>query len=251
MTYLCISNKKTNDVTNKLHNRGTAFTNLFTIKTNIMYLQPLFTLYHELYPSVPVRRVVIGGAGASLVSLYDAGAVRSLSVAGLFRPAVTPASSTPSARRALLRFALSNRRELFMLREARCLSGLLYAENLSGDLDFMSLATGLRRRPRSEARGLRLTWLFPLSAIVSARRYALRAVSLYSNGTTYIEAQGRDARRVARVRAGGSIVETYDALSRRFLPLGDVEAHRYARLFCRDNARWFAAFASGQEAGEL
>ena len=114
----------------------------------------------------------------------------------------------------------------------------------------MSLATGLRRRPRSEARGLRLTWLFPLSAIVSARRYALRAVSLYSNGTTYIEAQGRDARRVARVRAGGSIVETYDALS-RFLPLGDVEAHRYARLFCRDNARWFAAFASGQEAGEL
>ena len=83
MTYLCISNKKTNDVTNKLHNRGTAFTNLFTIKTNIMYLQSLFTLYHELYPSVPVRRVVIGGAGASLVSLYDAGAVRSLSVAGL------------------------------------------------------------------------------------------------------------------------------------------------------------------------
>ena len=53
------------------------------------------------------------------------------------------------------------------------------------------------------------------------------------------------------IRAGGSIVETYDAPSRRFLPLDDVEAHRYARLFCRDNARWFAAFASGQEAGEL
>lgn len=200
-----------------------------------MKLQPIFTLYHRHYPSSTVYRIVIGGPGDAFVTLYDASAAHSLSVMRSPWFACYPSPRDEEERRLLLSFCLSNRRELFAMREARNLSGILLAENMSSELSFMSLCSGLERKPRSEERGLRLTWLFPLATILASRRYALRAVTLLCNGTTYLDLRGRYDVTAARIRRGGK-AEAFHSLDRSYRAVTDSAALRYVRLYVRDSA---------------
>lgn len=207
-----------------------------------MKLSAVFKLYKSYYPGVAVQRITVSDTGR-LISLSDGG--RSFRL-NLF-PMPAYRAATPSGnglRNALMaEFAEDNRRELFMLRETRCLYGIVYAENLACDLRLMALVSQNPELPRTQSPGLRLTYLIALADSVSACRYSARSVTLERDGTAYVETGTPAGKRVVKVEAGGKTITAGGKPQQT----GEGEPQRYARLFWRDNAEWFANFAAGRE----
>lgn len=216
-----------------------------------MKLKNIFLLYKSYYPSAVSHRITIAGCGAMQVSDRRRAARLNISAApclcsslagnGRTLPPVEPAST------GLLRsFCADNRRELFMLGETRSLYGIVYAENLTANLSLMALA-GNGAVSDGCDRGLRLTWLFALADRITRRRYSLTSVTLERNGNVFLVAAAPQHTVSVRINAGGKVSLSYDG-AYCAVACTDDESLRYARLFCRDNAEWFAAFAAGKEA---
>lgn len=216
-----------------------------------MKLRNIFLLYKSYYPSAVSHRITIAGCGA--VHMSDRRRAARLSINAMPRlcgflagngkalPAVEPAAT------GLLRsFCADNRRELFMLGETRSLYGIMYAENFTANLSLMALAGG-NATSDGQDRGLRLTWLFALADRITRRRYSLNSVTLERNGNVFLVAAAPQHTVGVRINAGGKVALSCNGTYRP-VACTDNESLRYARLFCRDNAEWFAAFAAGREA---
>ena len=146
-----------------------------------MKLKNIFKLYKSYYPSAEPYRVTIAGCGAVQVS--DSRCASRLCVGAApgvhrflsDRDEVVRTGDNVSA--ALLgSYFYDNRREFFMMGETRSLYGIVYAENLTTDLQFMAMM-----RPASFSAGptggIRLTWLFALADCVSQSRYSLSSLT--------------------------------------------------------------------------
>ena len=109
-----------------------------------MKLKNIFKLYKSYYPSAEPYRVTIAGCGAVQVS--DSRCASRLCVGAApgvhrflsDRDEVVRTGDNVSA--ALLgSYFYDNRREFFMMGETRSLYGIVYAENLTTDLQFMAM----------------------------------------------------------------------------------------------------------------
>lgn len=138
-----------------------------------------------------------------------------------------------------------NRREFFMMGETRSLYGIVYAENLTTDLQFMAMM-----RPASFSAGptggIRLTWLFALADCVSQSRYSLSSLTVERTGSVLVVTTTAGGSSCLRLTPGGNLL-TPDGNA--LLPTGRKgdDIARYTRLFHRDNAKWLADFADGKE----
>lgn len=210
-----------------------------------MKTNSIFKLYKSYYPQATVASVTFAETGG-IVQMSDAARSFRLNIMPCKTPGDLP-SSEPLARGELYRqFVSDNRRELFMLRETRCLYGIVYAESFTSDLKMIDMFTDSTTLPRRQSQGgVSLTYLLTLGDKVKQRRYAVTSVTLERNGMAVISA-GRTADvSIIRVHPGGTRV-TYMRGGYHFRS-HDEEVERYARLFWRDNAEWFANFAAGRE----
>lgn len=215
-----------------------------------MKLKNVFKLYKSYYPSAEPYRVTIAGCGAVQVS--DSRCASRLCVGAApgvhrflsDRDEVVRTGDNVSA--ALLgSYFYDNRREFFMMGETRSLYGIVYAENLTTDLQFMAMM-----RPASFSAGptggIRLTWLFALADCVSQSRYSLSSLTVERTGSVLVVTTTAGGSSCLRLTPGGNLL-TPDGNA--LLPTGRKgdDIARYTRLFHRDNAKWLADFADGKE----
>lgn len=206
----------------------------------------MFKLYHTFYPKIRPSAVTISGSG-TLVNISDSTGSFALS---LFSG--SPCVSVPSFTSAVCsgmvsQFVSDNRRELFMLREARSLYGLVYAENLESDLYFMSLRSGSSLVPRPGFSGVRLSYLFPLCDCITRKRYSLSRITLCSDGNVTLLSSAASGAVWAQIEPGGRVRTSGGLVADANSGSRECDITHYARMFCRDNAVWFANFAAGRE----
>ncbi len=210
-----------------------------------MKLNSIFKLYKNYYPCATVQRITFSDNG-QLIAVSDKS--RSFRLNLLPVETLCDMQHNDNAERGKLmgQFLHENRRELFMLRETRCLYGILYAENLACNLRLMSLVSRNAHLPRTECDGLRLTYLFALTDCVSSLRYSAHTVTVERNGAVYVSVGNVGKACVVKVEPGGKV---YAAQGAACTPekINDEEVRRYSNLFWRDNAEWFANFAAGRE----
>lgn len=138
-------------------------------------------------------------------------------------------------------FADDNRRELFMMREARNLYGIVYAENLGNDFRLIEMSASAPRLPQPYASPLRLSYLLALAGTACGGRYSAESATITCDGVSRIVANPgipvtvtvSPGGKVSTALGGNAPLETADSLTLR-----------YARLYWRDNAEWFANFAA-------
>ena len=210
-----------------------------------MKLSSIFRLYKSCYPSASAFRVTISATGG-LVRVSDFRHSFRLNLFSLQTPGNVPMGGNAEYNAAVSEFATDNRRELFMLREARCLYGIMYAENLGCDLKLMSLTSQNATLPQCGCERLKLTYLLALADALANTRYSQDSITLERGGNAIITAGTFDDRCAIKVEADGkvSIARKGD---KQATPAKSDTASRYARLFWRDNAEWFANFAAGRE----
>lgn len=209
-----------------------------------MKLSSIFQLYKTYYPTAVADSVTLSSTG-SLLRLSDRRRSFRLNAFSL-HPDTANQSPASLERTALAReFVSDNRREFFLLQQTRCLYGVVYAENLSSDLRLLALHHGGQDAQTAGCDRLRLTYLFALADRLSRSRYSLSSLTLNRSGVACVVAEGSKGHVAARVEAGGR-VRKY-AASGRMHVVDDEMTVRYARLFWRDNAEWFANFAAGRE----
>ncbi len=210
-----------------------------------MKLSSIFRLYKSYYPSALAYRVTISATGG-LVRVSDLRGSFRLSMLSLQEPVGPLLRANAQYNAAVNEFAADNRRELFMLREARCLYGIAYAENLGCDLKLMSLTSQSPTLPQHVCERLKLTYLLALADELTPARYAQDSITLERSGDAIITAGTFENRHTVKVEAGGKVsVARYGEKPAK--PADTGTAPRYARLFWRDNAEWFANFAAGRE----
>ncbi len=210
-----------------------------------MKLNSIFKLYKNYYPRTTVQRITFSDSG-QLVGMSDKNRSFRLNLIPIETLCAPQHNDNAERAKTMAQFCCDNRRELFMLRETRCLYGIVYAENLACDLRLMTLVSKNPQLPRTECDGLRLTYLFALTDCVSSLRYSAHTITIERNGAVYVTAGNVGKACVVKVEPGGNVYVAQDSV---FTPLKstDEEVRRYSNLFWRDNAEWFANFAAGRE----
>ncbi len=210
-----------------------------------MKLSSIFRLYKSYYPSASAYRVTISATGG-LIRVSDFRHSFRLNLFSLQTLGDIPLRDNAEHNAAVSEFAADNRRELFMLREARCLYGIVYAENLGCDLKLMSLTSQNATLPQCGWERLKLTYLLALADELTHTRYSQDSITLERGGNAIITAGTFDNRCAIKVEAGGKVSIARKG-EKQAKPADSGTASRYARLFWRDNAEWFANFAAGRE----
>ncbi len=210
-----------------------------------MKLSSIFRLYKSYYPSASPCRVTISATGG-LVRVSDTRRSFRLNLLSLQTLGDIPVRGNAEYNAAVGEFAADNRRELFMLREARCLYGIVYAENLECDLRLMSLTSQNATLPQCGCVRMKLTYLFALADELTHTRYSQDSVTIERGGNAIITAGTFENRCAIKVEAGGKVSMARKG-EKQAKPADSGTASRYARLFWRDNAEWFANFAAGRE----
>lgn len=210
-----------------------------------MKLNSIFKLYKSCYPSVSVQRVTLSATGGML-RMTDVRRSFRLSLFSLQSLGDMSRRESLERNAATREFMDDNRREMFMLGETRCLYGIVYAENLGYDLRLMSMITQNSELPRTGCERIRFTYLFALADRLSQARYSADSITVERNGTAIITCGTPENRCVVKVEPGGKVcmARKGENVARRVY---DDASARYARLFWRDNAGWFANFAAGRE----
>lgn len=195
-----------------------------------MKLSSALLLYKSHYPSATPWSVSIDTHGSASVSDRR----------GTFRLTVEPSGR---GNRLAALYARDNRRELFMIRETRNLYGIVYAENMLHDLALIAQSPYAARLPRNYHSPLRLSYLLALGGMATESRYSGESLTLTADGAARLSL-GNSPARTLGILPGGK-TETVSSANPP-IPPADSTATRYARLFWRDNAEWFANFAAGR-----
>lgn len=169
-----------------------------------MKLSSIFRLYKSCYPSASAYRVTVSATGG-LIRVSDFRHSFRLSLFSMQTPGNVPLGGNAEYNAAASEFAADNRRELFMLREARCLYGIVYAENLECDLRLMSLTSQNATLPQCGCERLKLTYLLALADALTHTRYSQDSVTLERGGNAIITAGTFENRCAIKVEAGGKV----------------------------------------------
>ena len=110
----------------------------------------------------------------------------------------------------------------------------------------MSLTSQNATLPQCGCERLKLTYLFALADVLAHTRYSQDSITLERGGNAIITAGSLENRCAIKVEAGGKVSMARKG-EKQAKPADSDTASRYARLFWRDNAEWFANFAAGRE----
>lgn len=154
-----------------------------------------------------------------------------------------PQAGAKSGNSLAAQFANDNRRELFMMGEARNLYGIVYAENLGNSLRLIEMSASAPRLPQPYSSPLRLSYLLALAGVVAGKRYSIQSATITCDGVARLVVNPEFPYTIT-VSSGGKVCSAFG--SNTPLETTDEPALRYARLFWRDNAEWFANFAAGR-----
>ena len=215
-----------------------------------MNLIPFIRLHLALCQELPCRCLTVGGGGYVMSSdgacrpglcLFPDG--RLYRYAGGCWQRVWPSSAY--VRKWLRRYRRQNRTELFCLRRASALSGLLFAEELNARLlKLKGTCPGSFFAPHPVS-SLYMTWLVALAGHLAGRPGALRSVSLDCYGGVAMRVALSHGHALLHFDADGDRPAAED----RDVPF-DADAGRYLRLFLSVSRGWreqFARFGRAQE----
>lgn len=200
-----------------------------------MKMSSAFQLFKSYYPLAAPWGVSIS-YGRGVASVFDRQRKFRLEM-------LPPRQRTGSPGSLAAQFADDNRRELFMMREARNLYGIVYAENLGNDLRLIEMSASAPRLPMACASPLRLSYLLALAGAVSGGRYSAESATITCDGVSRVVANPGVPLTVT-VLPGGKVTTALGGNAP--LETADSLALRYARLYWRDNAEWFANLAAGR-----
>lgn len=200
-----------------------------------MKLSSAFQLFKSYYQFATPWGVTIS-YGGGVASVFDRQKKFRLE---MFQPRAGGGISNSLA----AQFADDNRRELFMMREARNLYGIVYAENLGNSLRLLNMSTSAPRLPQPYSSPLHLSYLLALAGVVAGERYSIQSATITCDGVARLVVNPEFPYTIT-VSSGGKVCFAFG--SNTPLDATDEPAQRYARLFWRDNAEWFANFAAGR-----